>query len=155
MLIFCNPHNPVGRVWSREELARVAELSARHGVTVFSDEVHSELVAEGREYVPFAAASPLAELISVSALSVSKSFNLAGLQSACLVVKNDALRRRIYRGINNDEVGEPNAFAMQANIAALTECDGWLDALVSYINENKRLAADFIEREIPTLFLFL
>ena len=151
MLIFCNPHNPVGRIWRPEELARVAELAARHGVTVFSDEVHAEFVAECKEYTPFAAASPLAALISVSALSVSKSFNLAGLQSACLAVKNEALRRRIYRGLNNDEVGEPNAFAMQASVAALTECDGWLDALVSYVNENKRIATEFISCEIPDI----
>lgn len=152
LMILCNPHNPVGRVWNPEELCRIGELCKKHGVTVFSDEIHCDFVKPGCSYTPFAAASELCADISVSALSGSKTFNIAGLQSACLAVKDPALRYQIYRGLNNDEVGEPNAFSMGACIAAFTECDGWVDGLVDYVFENRRIAEEYIKENIPELY---
>ena len=151
LMILCNPHNPVGKVWSREELARIGELCKRHGVTVISDEIHCDFVRPGLSYIPFASVSDTCADISVSCVSSSKTFNIAGLQSAAVFAKNPLLRYRAWRGINTDEVGEPNAFSMTANIAAYTECDEWVDALVEYVFENKRLACEYINGRISGL----
>ncbi len=146
LMILCNPHNPVGRTWTAEELARIGELCFKHGVTVISDEIHCDITSGG--YTPFACASEICADISVSCISPSKTFNIAGLQSACMFARNPVLRHRAWRAVNTDEVGEPNAFSMSASIAAYTECDGWVDAMLEYVFENKRIAADFICREI-------
>jgi len=151
LFILCNPHNPVGKLWSREELSRIAELCHKYGVTVLSDEIHCDFVKPGLSYTPFAAVSELAADISVSCLSGSKTFNIAGLQSAVAVVKNRQLRYRVSRGLNNDEVGEPNVFAMAANIAAFSESDEWVGELVEYVFENKHLACEYIKGRIPSL----
>ncbi len=151
LFILCNPHNPVGKLWSRDELSRIAELCHKYGVTVLSDEIHCDFVKPGLSYTPFCAVSELAADISVSCLSGSKTFNIAGLQSAAVVVKNKQLRYRVSRGLNNDEVGEPNIFSMSANIAAFSRSDEWVDELVSYVFENKRLACEYINGRIPGL----
>ena len=151
LMILCNPHNPVGKLWSRGELAKIGELCKRHSVTVISDEIHCDFVRPGLSYTPFASVNDTCADISVSCVSASKTFNIAGLQSAAVFAKNPLLRYRAFRGINTDEVGEPNAFAMAANIAAYTECDGWVDALREYVFENKRIACDYINERISLL----
>ena len=151
LMILCNPHNPVGKIWSREELSRIGELCRKYGVTVISDEIHCDITEPGREYTPFATASEACADISVTCLSASKTFNIAGLQSACLVAKNSVLRHKIWRAVNTDEVGEPNAFAICANIAAFNECDGWCDEMRGYVFENRRIAEDFIRERLPML----
>lgn len=151
LMILCNPHNPVGKIWSREELEKIAELCHRHGVRVISDEIHCDLIAPGERFVPFASVSETARKISATCVAASKTFNLAGLQSAAVIVPDPHLRHKIWRGINTDEVGEPNCFAMVANIAAYTECDGWVDELKGYLFENRRVAETFIESRLPKL----
>ena len=151
LMILCNPHNPVGKIWERETLAKIGELCKKHGVTVISDEIHSEFTPPGVSYVPFASASETCADISLTCISASKSFNIAGLQSACVVAKNPTLRQRAFRGINNDEVGEPNVFSVAANIAAYRHGSEWLDALQSYVYENKRYAAEYINTKIKGL----
>ena len=149
LMILCNPHNPVGRIWTRDELAMIGELCHKHGVTVLSDEIHCDITAPTTEgYTPFAAVNELCRRISVTAVASSKTFNTAGLQSACLFAEDPVLRHKVWRGVNTDEVGEPNAFSMQANIAAFTECDEWVDEMLKYVFENKRIACDFINNEI-------
>ena len=151
LMILCNPHNPVGRIWTREELERIGDLCHKHGVTVISDEIHCDITAPGESYVPFASVSDICRDISLTCIAASKTFNIAGLQSACVFSANPILRHRAWRGINTDEVGEPNAFSMLANIAAYTECDGWVDAMLDYVFENKRIAVDYINSEIDGL----
>ena len=151
LMILCNPHNPVGRVWERWELERIGELCVRHGVRIISDEIHADFVEPGRSYTPFSSLGGACADISVSCISPSKTFNLAGLQSAIVIAKDAHLRYQVYRSLNNDEVGEPNAFAMCAGIAAFTECDGWVDELVRYVFENKRVACEYINGRIPGL----
>lgn len=148
LMILCNPHNPVGRIWTREELARIGELCHKYGVTVLSDEIHCDVTAPGESYIPFASVNEECRSISVSAIASSKTFNIAGLQSACVFAADPVLRHKVWRGINTDEVGEPNAFSMTANIAAFTECDIWVDKMLEYVFENKRIACDFINSEI-------
>ena len=149
LMILCNPHNPVGRIWTREELSRIGELCDKHGVTVLSDEIHCDITDPKSEgYVPFASVNDICRRISVTAIASSKTFNIAGLQSACVYAEDPVLRHKVWRGLNTDEVGEPNAFSMTANIAAFTECDAWVDEMLEYVFENKRIACDFINKEI-------
>lgn len=150
LMILCNPHNPVGLLWSREELCRIGELCKRHGVVLLSDEIHCDFVTRGRAYTPFCSIPELRD-ISVSCVSPSKSFNIAGLQSATVIIPDPVLRHRVWRGINTEELGEPNAFAMSAGIAAYRDSDGWLDGLVDYIFENRALAQKYIAENIPQL----
>lgn len=151
MLILCNPHNPAGKVWAREELVKIGALCKKYGVTVLSDEIHCDLTEPNVEYTPFASASEECKSISVTCVAASKAFNLAGLQSAAVIIPDEGLRNKIVRGLNSDEVAEPNAFAIAATIAAFTKGGEWLDELREYISENRRTAAKFIERELPEL----
>ena len=151
LMILCNPQNPGGEIWSRETLIRLAGLCKKHGVTVISDEIHCDICAEGKEYVPFAGVSDTAAEISLSCISPSKAFNIAGLHSAAVVVPDKFLRHKAWRALNTDEVAEPNVFAVQAAVAALTEGGEWLNQLNSYIFENKKLAAAFIADQLPKL----
>ena len=148
LMILCNPHNPVGRIWTLDELATIGELCDKYGVTVLSDEIHCDITDPRDGYIPFAAVNDTCRRISVSAIASSKTFNIAGLQSACVYAADPVLRHRVWRGINTDEVGEPNAFSMTANIAAFTECDEWVDEMLDYVFENKRIACEYINTKI-------
>ncbi len=151
LMILCNPHNPIGKIWDRETLAKIGELAKINGVTVISDEIHCALTSPDKNYIPFASVNEVCADISVTCISASKAFNLAGLQSACVIAKNPHLRHKVWRGINTDEVGEPNAFAMSANIAAFRHGGEWLDALRAYIYENKRFAVAYLKDNAPRL----
>ena len=152
LMILCNPHNPTGNVWSRAELARIGELCANYHVTVASDEIHCEVVRPGLGHTPFAAASDTCRALSVTCASPSKAFNTAGLHSAYVVVDDPLLRHRVVRGLNTDEVAEPNSFAVEATMAAYTGGAAWLDGLQVYIQQNKDLAASFIACEVPGVY---
>lgn len=149
LMILCNPHNPVGRIWSADELGRIGELCKKHCVTVISDEIHCDITLPGIGYTPFASVSDTCREISVSCIAPTKAFNLAGLQTSAIFVPNEGLRNRVRRAINTDEVAEPNAFAVTAAVAALTRGGEWLDELREYVAENKRTAHGFIGEKIP------
>ncbi len=151
LLILCNPANPAGRVWSKEELARIGELCAQCSVTVISDEIHCDLTEPGVDYTPFAAASPTCADISVTAISASKAFNLAGMQSAAVVVPNERLRDRVVRHLNYDELAEPNSFACVSAVAAFTEGGEWLDGLRRYLFANRKFAEEYLAKNLPQL----
>lgn len=151
LMILCNPHNPIGKIWDKETLARIGALCAENDVTVFSDEIHCDITAPGKEYVPFASVNEQCRQISVTAIAPTKTFNLAGIQSAAVYAENKVLHHKMWRRLNTDEVAEPNAFAMCATIAAFTCGADWLDELRVYIEENKKYVTDFIAREIPQM----
>lgn len=151
LMILCNPHNPVGKIWTREELRKIGELCCKWGVTVISDEIHSDIIRKGAKFVPFASVNETCKKISLTCVAPSKTFNLAGLQSATVIASDPVLRHRAWRGINTDEVGEPNCFSMCAGIAAYSECDSWLDSLNSYLFENRDVAVKYIKENIPKL----
>lgn len=151
MLILCNPHNPVGKIWSRETLARIGVLAKKHHVLVVSDEIHCDLTDPGCAYTPFASVSDDCRENSVTLIAPTKAFNLAGLQTACTVTPDPTLRHRVSRGLNTDEVAEPNAFAVTAAVAAFTKGAPWLDALRTYLYENKCLVRETLARECPDL----
>lgn len=153
MMILCNPHNPTGTIWTREELGRIGELCAANHVTVISDEIHCDLTEPGYDYLPFASVSEVCAQNSITCIAPTKAFNLAGLQTAAVVVPNEALRHKIDRGLNTDEVAEPNAFAIDAAVAAFTKGDRWLDALREYLASNRQLVRAYLEHEIPNISL--
>lgn len=151
MMILCNPHNPVGKIWEKETLGKIGELCAKHHVTVLSDEIHCDLTAPGMEYTPFASVSKTCRKISITALAPTKAFNLAGLQTAAVVVPDKVLRHKMWRALNTDEVAEPNAFAVDAVVAAFTKGKPWLDELREYLQANKEFVKKYIEKELPLL----
>jgi cysteine-S-conjugate beta-lyase len=151
VFLLCNPHNPVGRVWTREELARMGDICARHHVRVVSDEIHCELMMPGSTFVPFAAVSEQNLSNSVTLCSPSKAFNIAGLQNAYLVCSDDEIRRRIDRVLNIYEVCDVNAFGIVALKAAYNDSEQWLDDLCQYIWDNYQWVRQFLGERMPNV----
>lgn len=149
MLILCNPHNPIGKIWDKETLARIGELCGKYHVLVLSDEIHCDITAPGKEYVPFASVSEACRENSITCMAPTKAFNLAGIQTAAVMVPNEYIRHKVNRGLNTDEVAEPNVFAAIAPVAAFGQGEKWLDELRDYLWENRKFAEGFIEKEIP------
>lgn len=151
LMLLCNPHNPVGKIWDRETLARIGELCARHHVLVLSDEIHCDLTDPGCEYVPFASVSEVCRNNSITCVAPTKTFNLAGLQTAAVVIPDPVIRHKLNRGLNTDEVAEPNAFAIGAAVAAFEKGENWLEELRQYLYENKQLVRQFIKENLPVI----
>lgn len=151
LMILCNPHNPVGKIWDKETLAKIGHLCAKYHVIVVSDEIHCDIVKPGCEYVPFASVSEECRENSVTCIAPTKAFNIAGLQTAAVYASNEAIRHKVWRGLNTDEVAEPNAFAIDAAVAAFTQGGPWLDELCAYLWGNRKAAVAFIEKELPML----
>jgi cystathionine beta-lyase len=151
--IFCNPANPVGRIWTKEELTRLGKLAKCYGVTVLSDEIHCDLVAPGKEYVPFLAASSLNQEIGFACVSPTKAFNLAGIHTSAIIIPNPELRAKVVRQINTDEVAEPNVFSCLASTTALTQGREWLDQLRTYLFANRSFAQSYFQANLPLLHL--
>lgn len=153
MMILCNPHNPIGKLWDKETLLRIGELCFKHHVLVLSDEIHCDLTDKGYEYIPFAAVSKICEENSITCIAPTKAFNIAGVHSAAVVIPNEVLRHKMNKTLNTDEVAEPNAIAMEATIAAFTKGEEWLKQLCDYIQENKKTVNKFLEADLPELYL--
>lgn len=151
LLILCNPQNPGGFIWTKEQLVKIGEICARNNVVVLSDEIHCDLTLPGCEYTPFASASSVCQQNSVTCIAPTKTFNIAGLQSAAVCIPNDVLRHKVWRGLNTDEVAEGNVFAADVAIAAFNYGEGWLDELREYLAGNRKYAEQFITENIPEL----
>lgn len=149
LLILCNPHNPAGRVWTREEMTRLGEICKKHGVTVISDEIHCEFVFEGYEYVPYANVAKELGEDCVVCISPSKAFNIAGLQIANIVTSNEDMRSKIDKAININEVCDVNPFGVIATIEAYNNGGEWLDQLVEYIKGNYDYMREFCAKNLP------
>lgn len=150
LMLICNPHNPGGRVWTRDELTRVAELCHKYGVRVVSDEIHCELTLYDNEYVPFGSLPDELSRGSITCCSPSKAFNTAGLQIANIVCRDAEVRNRIDRAININEVCDVNPFGVIALQAAYSD-EGyeWLTQLRAYISSNYDLLRERFARELP------
>lgn len=152
IFLLCNPHNPAGRVWKKEELLRMGEICRKHNVFVISDEIHCELVMPGNEYTPFASLSEDFLNNSATCVAPTKAFNIAGLQIANIIVKDRTKRERIDRAINIHEVCDVNPFGVVATEAAYTEEGAeWLRQLNTYIFANYRFLCDFFSKHFPSL----
>ena len=150
VFLLCNPHNPAGRVWTREELTRMGDICLRHDVFVLSDEIHNELVMPGYHYTPFASIKPEFAENSAVCTSSSKSFNIAGLQLANITVPNARARTLIDKGININETCDVNPFGVEALQAAYTpEGEEWLSQLMEYIHGNYQHLCQFLGEHLP------
>lgn len=149
VFLLCNPHNPAGRVWTRDELEKIGTICRRHHVFVISDEIHCELTMPGFTFTPFATVGEVNLANSVTLNSPSKSFNTAGLQIANIICEDDEVRRRIDRVINIYEVCDVNPFGPVALKAAYNESEGWIDALNDYIYGNYQLLRSVFASDLP------
>ncbi len=145
VLLLCNPHNPTGRVWTKQELRRIISICRSANVRIISDEIHCELVMPQYHFIPIGSLDSTAITLS----SPSKSFNIAGLQMANIICKDPGTRRRIDRAVNINEVCDVNPFAPVAVKAAYNESERWIDELNTYIWGNYQALSDFIRKEIP------
>ena len=143
--LLCNPHNPTGRVWSREELQRMSDICHQHQVRIISDEIHCELIMPGNTFCPMGIVDADAIILN----SPSKSFNTAGLQIANIICQDAATRRRINRTINIHEVCDVNPFAPEALKAAYNESENWIDELNQYLWGNYTALCDFASKHLP------
>lgn len=151
VFLFCNPHNPSGRVWTKEELERMNDICLKHGVKVIADEIHCELTMPGYTYQPFAAVSDACRDNSVVLNSPSKAFNIAGLQIANIVCHQPERRQRINRALNINEVCDVNAFGIIALQEAYNNGGEWLDELKQYLYENYVALKEFFAEYLPKL----
>ena len=149
VLLLCNPHNPAGRVWTREELLLMARICRQNDVFVISDEIHCELTYPGHDYTPWATLPEEYVLNSVSCISPTKAFNLAGIQIANIYAKDPAVLAKMDRAINDNECCDVNVFGVTALKAAYTEGGPWLDQLRNYLYHNARTVSCFLEDELP------
>ena len=153
LMILCNPHNPIGKIWEEEELKRIGDLAAKYHVTVISDEVHCDITEPSFSYTPFASVSENCRMNSITCIAPSKCFNLAGMQTAAVSVPDHYLRHKVWRGLNTDEVAEPNAFAVPVTVAAFTKGEDWLNEFNEYIAGNRKLVSEFISENIKDAVL--
>ena len=153
VMLLCNPHNPVGRSWSAEELIRIGDICLAHNVTVVSDEIHCDLVFPDYKHQPFATLKPDFLARSITCNSPSKAFNIAGLQIANIVIANSELRAKVDKAINIHEVCDVNPFGVEALIAAYDHSEDWLDALRAYLFENYQLVSRFLAENLPEIQL--
>ena len=145
VFLLCNPHNPTGRVWTREELQHMSDICRRHAVRIVSDEIHCELVMPGHTFCPMQTVDATAVVLN----SPSKSFNIAGLQTANIICTDAAMRRRLDRAVNINEVCDLNPFGPVALVAAYNESEQWIDELNGYLWQNYQSLCDFVAQHLP------
>jgi putative C-S lyase len=153
-LILSSPHNPVGRVWTREELARTAEICAQSGVTVISDEIHFDLLLPGHTHTVFAALSKTAGENAIICTAPSKTFNIAGMQISNIIIPNEKIRERFRKELMDSAIHEPNILGLKACEIAYTECGPWLDAFLGHLAANHRITRDFFAEHLPMVTVF-
>ena len=151
VLLLCNPHNPVGRVWTREELLLMAEICRRNNVFVISDEIHCELTYPGHDYTPWATLPEEYVKNSVSCISPTKAFNIAGIQIANIFAADPEILKKMDRAINDNECCDVNVFGATALQAAYSQGGPWLDELRNYLYHNARTVCCFLEDEMPQI----
>lgn len=142
LFILCSPHNPVGRVWTKQELRNMAELCIQYGATIVSDEIHGDLIYEGYEHIPVASLSDEISQHVVTCMSPSKTFNLAGLQASYLITREENLKKKIDKGFKKQGMGMLNTFGVTALEAAYLHGEPWLEELLSVLEDHKQYVMD-------------
>ncbi|RPI44499.1 MAG: putative C-S lyase [Bacteroidetes bacterium] len=153
MFLFCHPHNPVGRAWTKDELERLAELCIRYDVLVISDEIHSDLNLFSRRHIPLASLGKEIAWRTVTCVAPSKTFNLAGLYSSAVIITDPGLKKTFEKILDAIHIGGGNIFGMVAMEAAYTHGDAWVDQLLRYLGENYLFLSRLIEKEIPGIII--
>ncbi|GET44811.1 aminotransferase [Capnocytophaga felis] len=149
LFLFCHPHNPGGRVWTREELKKVAHICHKNNVVIVSDEIHADLTLPPHKHIPFASVSEEARMNTIMFGSPSKAFNLAGFSTSYAVIENPELRKKFQGYVDGNMLGDGNVFAFQTVIAAYTEGEEWLKQLLAYIQGNIDFLVDYVHKHIP------
>ena len=147
----CSPHNPIGRVWTREELEKLVGLCAKYGVYIFSDEIHSDMIFQGHKHIPIASLSEEAARRSVVSFSASKSFNVAGLSTSAVIIPDKEIRAKYERSINGVHIKEGNLFGNIAIIEAFTNGDSWIEQLNEYLYNNIKYVKEYISENLPKI----
>jgi len=151
MLFLSSPHNPVGKCFTREELLQIGEICLKNDVMIVSDEIHNDLILPGFKHVPIASLSDELAEITITCIAPSKTFNLAGLATSSVIIKNEDLRKRFTKTIADLHLGNGNLFGAVASQAAYTHGDQWLDELMQYLAANFQLLDSFLKSELPLL----
>ncbi len=151
LLILCSPHNPVGRVWTKDELEQVVSIASRHGVFVIADEIHADLVFGQARHTPLAMISDQAAQNCAVLTAASKTFNLAGLQTSNTIIKNEKIRNLYWTASKNSGFARPNIFGLEALIAAYNEGESWLEELLVYLSGNYALLQNYLAEKMPSL----
>lgn len=151
MLFLCSPHNPVGRCWTREELSQMADICLRNDLVIISDEIHHDILLSGHTHYPTASLNEAVSEITVSCIAPSKTFNMAGLSTSSVIIKNVDLRDKFKRVMEKAHIQSGNLFGMVASEAAYTEGEEWLAAFTSYLEANYRFLSDTISLEFSSL----
>ncbi|WP_195574382.1 MalY/PatB family protein [Paenibacillus sp. 1001270B_150601_E10] len=154
LFFLCNPHNPVGRVWTRQELTQIGELCLKHGVTIFSDDIHHDLVLSGHAYTPIASLSPAISNITITATSPSKTFSIPGFKMGNIFIESKELRGKFRTIVENTGVSDLDIGAIEATIAAYNDSEAWFDEVLQYIEDNNKLVDSFIAERLPELKTF-
>ncbi|MFW6338910.1 MAG: MalY/PatB family protein [Alkalispirochaetaceae bacterium] len=152
MLVLCNPHNPVGRAWTREELEGVAEIALERDILVFSDEIHADLILSERQHVPFASLGPDVAARTITGIAPSKTFNIAGLKASVIITSNERIKRDFDAAqARTFGLYDANTFAIVGMQAAYEEGEPWLETVLSYLRESRDVAMEFIRRELQAV----
>lgn len=150
MIILCSPHNPVGRVWTRDELNRLGEICIKNDVLIVSDEIHADIVYKGNTHLPFASLSDEFAMNSIICTAPTKTFNLAGVQCSNIIIKNKRLRNDLSHKLFSIGI-TPNSFAYVAQIAAYTQGEEWLEQLLNYLEGNIAYIQSFVTERLPEI----
>jgi cysteine-S-conjugate beta-lyase len=151
LIIICSPHNPVGRVWKNDELQKLAEICLKHNILMVSDEIHSDLIYTGHKHIPLASLSPKIAQQTITCIAPSKTFNLAGLQTAMTIIPNENLRKKFNEYKIRQGVYFTNTLGLVATEAAYSEGGAWLDELLEYVAGNLAFLNEYIEEELPEI----
>lgn len=149
MMLFCNPHNPVGRVWTREELMALGEICNRNNIVMISDEIHSDLIFKGHKHIPYALLGDEMAQNSVTCIAPSKTFNMAGLSTSAVIIPNPELRKKFNAVVDSLHIAGGNIFGLIGMEAAYSKGDEWLSQALEYIEENVRFMENYISRNMP------
>ena len=150
ILLLCNPHNPIGKIWSFEDLERIAKLCKKYEVIIIADEIHCDIRTVNSKFHSLITI-PYFKDLGITIISPSKAFNLAGLQSASVIIENQELREKIKKSFNADEINEANFFAIEATMAAYRDSKDWLLELNNYLTQNKNFAINFLNTYLPQI----
>lgn len=150
-MILCNPHNPIGRVWSKKELVKLAELVVKYDVLVISDEIHSDLVLKGNKHIPLASISKEVSNNIITCMAPTKTFNLAGVQTSFIVVEDKEKHNLLLQGFEHIDITRNNCFGQVASIAAYEDGEEWLEQMLDYIEGNIDVLIDYVNKNIPEI----
>lgn len=153
LLILCNPHNPIGRAWTKEELCKIGDICLAHGVVIISDEIHSDLMLFGAKHVPLASINQKYAMNTVTCYAPSKTFNTAGLRGSGIVVPNPDIRKALEVQFKKNRSIQQNIFAVPAYVAAYNDCEDYVDQLILYLESNVRFLDEYLVKNMPKIHL--